>query len=92
MFDNKGINEIPPEIDYATYWETRDGALIKYTDMTDTHLLNSYFMLERQICDFVNRCMNRNEEYELPDYVQQRVDALEAELKRRGLKKHRRIK
>lgn len=86
MFDNKSINEIPPEIDYAVYWETRDGTLIKYTDMTNTHLLNSYFMLERQICDFVNRCMNRNEEYELPDYVQQRVDALEAELKRRGLK------
>ena len=78
-------NEVPPEIDYTQYWETRDGDLIRYADMTDNHLINAHNMIERQVCDFINRCANRNEEQELPEYVQQMIDGLETEMKKRNL-------
>jgi len=78
-------NEVPPEIDYTEYWETRDGELIRYADMTDSHLINAHNMIERQVCDFINRCANRNEEQELPEYVQQMIDGLETEMKKRNL-------
>ena len=78
-------NEVPPEIDYTEYWETRDGDLIRYADMTDNHLINAHNMIERQVCDFINRCANRNEEQELPEYVQQMIDGLETEMKKRNL-------
>lgn len=67
------------------YWETKDGDLIKYADMTDTHLINAHNMIKRQVCDFINRCANRNEEQELPEYVQQMIDGLETEMEKRNL-------
>lgn len=82
MFDK---DEVPPD-DFLDYWETRDGRLIKYTDMTDTHLINSYNMMERLVCDFLNRCANRNEEQDLPDCAKLKIEALEKEIKRRKLK------
>lgn len=55
MFDNKGINETPPEIDYTVYWETRDGDLIRYEDMTDNHLINAHTThWKRQKKDYKN--------------------------------------
>lgn len=78
-------NEVPPEIDYTQYWETRNGDLIQYADMTDNHLINAHNMIERQVCDFINRCANRNEEQELPEYVQQMIDGLETEMEKRNL-------
>ena len=85
MFDNKGINEIPPEIDYNQFWETKDGTLIKYADMTDNHLINAHNMVERRVCAFINRCANQNEEQELPEYVEQMIDGLETEMLKRGI-------
>ena len=78
-------NEVPPEIDYTEYWETRDGDLIRYVDMTDNHLINAHNMIERQVCDFINRCANRNEELELPEWVQDKITGLETEMLKRGL-------
>lgn len=78
-------NEVPPEIDYTEYWETRDGDLIRYVDMTDSHLINAHNMIERQVCDFINRCANRNEEQELPEYVEQMIEGLETEMEKRNL-------
>lgn len=59
-------NEVPPEIDYTQYWETRDGDLIRYADMTDSHLINAHNMIERQVCDFINRCQTemKNKNYQ----------------------------
>lgn len=78
-------NEVPPEIDYTEYWETREGDLIRYADMTDSHLINAHNMIERQVCNFMNRCANRNEEQELPEYVEQMIEGLETEMKKRNL-------
>ncbi len=78
-------NDIPPEIDYTKYWETRDGDLIRYEDMTDNHLINAHNMIERNICNFINRCANRNEEQNLPEYVHQMVEGLETEMSKRNL-------
>lgn len=78
-------NEVPPEIDYTEYWETRDGDLIRYTDMTDNHLINAHNMIERQVCNFANRCMSRNEILDLPEYVEQMIEGLETEMRKRGL-------
>lgn len=78
-------NEVPPEIDYTEYWETRDGELIRYADMTDNYLINAHNMIERKVCNFINRCANRNEEQDLPEWVRDKITGLETEMAKRGL-------
>lgn len=83
---NKDANDVPPDIDYSIEWITRDGKVIPYREMSTTHLENTYNMLERMVCDFVNKCANRNEELDAPEWVETAIRAIEEELARRDLK------
>lgn len=53
--------------------------------MTDNHLLNTHRMVGNKCVDFTNKCMAENCERELPQYVQDIIEGLETELKKRGL-------
>lgn len=79
------FKEMPDEPDYTTWWQTRDGDFIKYADMTDSHLINAHNMMERKVCNFLNRCMNRNEELDLPEWDRDKINGLEEEMIKRGL-------
>ena len=78
------IDWLPPN-DYKEYWQTKDFELIKYSDMTDKHLINAYNMVSGNIIRFVNRCMSQNEEQDLPEWVENAIIGLEKELLKRGL-------
>lgn len=80
-----GLKEVPDEPDFTAWWQNRDGDFIKYSDMSDSYLINAHNMMERKVCDFINRCMNRNEELELPEWVQDKITGLETEMLKRGL-------
>lgn len=82
---NKDANDVPDEIDYSYFWITRDGDVIAYKDMTPQHLFNTYKFLETRFCDFLNKCANRNEEMEPPQWAQDAICALEKEIGRREL-------
>ena len=71
--------------DYTKTWETRSGDRIKYSDMSDKHLLNTYNMLGRRLIAFTNHCMAINEEMEPPQYFMDALESLEKELRNRGL-------
>lgn len=87
MEPNKDFNSVPHEdVDYNYEWQTKDGKIIPYYQMTTTHLENTWNMLERMCCDFVNRCANRNEELDPPEWVEIAMEAIERELCRRDLK------
>lgn len=93
MYPNKDFDCVPPEeVDYRYEWRTKDGRVIPYHQMTTTHLENTYNMLERNLCDFINRCANRNEEMDAPDWVETAMDAIADELGRRELKYAAKIK
>ena len=85
MFSNKNFDDVPPEIDYTEYWETKDGDLIAYKDMTDDHLMNAHAMMSRGVANFMTRCMNRNEVLDLPDYISDKIYGLETEMEKRNL-------
>lgn len=72
-------------MDFKEYWETKDGRILRYRDMTDLHLVNTHEMLSRGICKWTNKCMSINEELDLPEWVEDALEGLEAELRRRGL-------
>ncbi len=78
------IDFIPPN-DFSEYWETKDRQLIKYSDMTDKHLLNAHRMVYNSCIKFTNKCMSINEEADIPEYVKNAIEGLETELKKRGL-------
>lgn len=86
MYPNKDFDCVPPEeVDYEHEWRTKDGRIIPYYQMTTTHLENTYNMLERMVCDFVNKCANRNEEMDAPDWVEIAMNAITKELGKREI-------
>ena len=71
--------------DYKRFWITQSGDKIAYVEMTDNHLINAHNMIERRVCNFINRCASRNEEQDLPEDVEQKIEGLETEMEKRGL-------
>lgn len=57
------------------YWKTKDGKIIRISDMTTTHIINTIKMLRRQIDGSIH-----------DDFVYDYVDAMQKELKRRGIR------
>ena len=80
------IDYIPPN-DYREYWETKDRKLIKYSEMTNSHLLSAHRWLSNKIIDAMNRAMSRNDEPYIPEWVENAINGLETELDKRNLLK-----
>ncbi len=78
------IDFMPPN-DFKEFWETKEKELIKYSDMTDKHLINAYNMVSDKLIRFINHCMSVNEEQEPPERVQNAFYAMREELIKRGL-------
>ena len=57
------------------WWKTKNGKLIRISDMTNTHLVNTINMLRRQIDGSAH-----------DDYCWDYITAMEDELRKRGIK------
>lgn len=75
--------KMEPDIEYE--WQTKDGRIIPYKEMTTSHLENTYNMLERMMCDFQNKCHDIDDYYDPPTWVEVAMDAIAKELGRREL-------
>lgn len=84
MSESLEIDFMPPN-DFKEFWETKEKELIKYSDMTDKHLINAYNMVSDKLIRFINHCMSVNEEQEPPQWVQNAFYAMQKELIKRGL-------
>lgn len=78
------IDYMPPN-DFKEFWETKEKNLIRYSEMTDRHLINAYNMVSDKLIRFINHCMSINEELEPPKWVQNAYYSLQDELIKRGL-------
>lgn len=58
-----------------TLWRTKGGKFIKIKDMTTTHLINTIKMLKQQIDGSAH-----------DDFCWDNIDAMEQELRKRGIK------
>lgn len=84
MSESLEIDFIPPN-DYKDYWETKDKQLIKYSDMSDMHLLNAHRLVCNWCIKYTNLCMVCNEENDIPQWVENAIEGLENELRKRNL-------
>lgn len=64
-------------------WTTKDGKTLFISEMTTSHLENAIDFLNSKIIDYINRMMSQNEDYEVPDYVVDKLYELATELENR---------
>lgn len=75
--------KMEPDIEYE--WQTKDGRIIPYKEMTTSHLENTYNMLEKMLCSFQNKCHDIDDYYDPPEWVEVAMNAIAKELGRREL-------
>lgn len=65
------------------YWKTKDGRILKISEMSTTHILNCMQLMDDKIVTYINGCMSRNEDYEIPDEYENKMREFQDEILKR---------
>lgn len=70
------------------YWKNKQGHEVLIANMPDKYIINTLNLIEKTICEAYNSYYDSD--FEIPDDLQEKIDELETELKKRKLAKKKR--